>query len=185
MEDIENQISLNKQDRRIYLKNKRFFLILFSPFVLLICNYWNETYIISFIMQYKNFDGIGILGLNFTIEGGDLFFFFYNFLIITIIIVIYSLKGVFQEYNIEEINYFKNINKKLTKYSEIAFKVVVIITFVEMFNFVLRFMSLIFYVDSGLLILHFILDLVFNISIIISFASYLLTRIKLNYIKNI
>ena len=185
MEDIEKKVSLNKQDAMIYLKNKRFFLLLFFPFILLICNYWNETYIISYIMHYKNYEGIGILGLNFTLEGGDLFFFFYNFFIITIIIVIYCLKGVFQAYNLQEVKDFKIKNKKLTIYSKIAFKVVVIMTFVEIINFVLRFISLIFYLDSGLLILHFILDLVFNISIIISFASYLLTRIKLNCVDSI
>ena len=185
MEDTDQELILNRSNIKRHLGNKRFFLLLFFPFILLIINYWNETFIVSLIMQYKNYEGIGILGLNFTLNGGDLFFFFYNFLIITLIIMVYCFKGVFQRYNAQEIKKFQLNDKKLRNYSQIALKLVIILSINEIFVITLRFLSFLFYVDAGLLILHFILDLVFNITIIISFASYFLTKIKLDFIKNI
>ncbi|NHI92792.1 MAG: hypothetical protein EAX96_09855 [Candidatus Lokiarchaeota archaeon] len=184
MNDLKEENNNMMENSAKNLKNKNFFLISFVFFILLIINFWNETFVVSFIMQYKNYQGIGILGLNFTLEGGDLFFFFYNLLIITTIIAFYCLYKVFKKYDLTNREIINLKNEKLILYSKISSILIISLAIIEIINIIFRISSLFSYIDAGLLILHLILDLVFNISIIISFASFILIKIKLELIRD-
>ena len=168
----------------IKIYDKKRWCLFFTPFILLIINFWDEIFIISILMKSQNYYGIGILGLNFTLEGGDLFFLFFNYLILVILIVIYCLKNTYRKWRLQDIEEFSLKAESLKLYSKVSLITTISLTIFETIILVLRFFSLFYLINSGFLILHLILDLTFNIAIIISFASYLLVKTKSIFLKD-
>ncbi len=144
--------------------------IIISFFFLIIINYLIESIIVSILMNSSEYEGIGMLGLNFTLEGGDVFFFFYNFLILSIIIMVYCTWKIM------------HTNSKSIKddYSDRKIKIILIMVLIfsgiEIINIIYRFLLPNVLNLGGMVILHFILDLIYNISISISYAALILIK---------
>jgi len=143
--------------------------LIISIFTIVIFNFLIEAILVTILMNSPSYQGIGILGLNFTLAGGDIFFFFYNFLILCIIIMTYCSWKMFR------VDPHINRNEKSKLHAKIALIVLISFLAIEIINIYYRFFLIYAINIGGMVILHFVLDLIYNISIIISYAALILT----------
>ena len=136
----------------------------------MILNYLIEAIVVSILMNSPSYQGVGILGLNFTLEGGDVFFFFYNYLVLSIIIIIYCA------WKIYPIDLALKTSKIPSKKEKITLIVLISFLTVEIINIILRLYLHYLLNNGGMVILHFVLDLIYNVSIIISYSAFILTK---------
>ena len=137
---------------------------------LVIFNFLIEAIVVSILMNSPSYQGVGILGLNFTLEGGDVFFFFYNFLVLSIIIIAYCA------WKLHPVNFTLKTSGSPPKKVKVALIVLISFLVFGMMNLILRFYLHYLLNNGGMVILHFVLDLIYNVSIIISYAAFILTK---------